>query len=285
MSAHPLVHLDHSVHQLRSVEETRRDCLARVVESEIIPRLLVAHLNGAVRHDQVAAAMPGERDVEKFVGLLLADDVAEIQSFIDSWRLQGVSLETLFLGLLTDSARRLGYLWAEDSCGFTEVTLGLWRLQSLMHELSPAFQSEGRPEHPAGLRVLLAPIAHEQHTFGMLMVAEFFRRAGWEVCSELPVANEQLTETVRTEWVDIIGLSVSSDITCGELAGIIASLRHASRNINVGVMVGGSVFLEKPELAVAVGADFSAATAPDAVAKSRQHAEGMIGAGKSAHPK
>jgi methanogenic corrinoid protein MtbC1 len=285
MSANPLTHADHSVRQLRGSDDTRRDCLARVIESEIIPRLLVAHRTKTQPISDSIVLQPGVDDIHEFVDLLLADDSDAAKAFADGWHARGLSLETLYLGLFTDSARYLGAMWTEDTCSFTEVTLAMWRLQRLMHDYSAAFQSEGPVESPAGLRVLLAPVAAEQHTFGMLMVAEFFRRAGWEVCGELPAANVQLVDLVRTEWIDIIGLSVSGDVTFGELAGVIASLRHASRNINVGIMVGGSVFLEKPELALAVGADFSASTPPEAVSCSRQHVEGATGTGRGAHLK
>ena len=70
---------------------------------------------------------------------------------------RGASVETLYLDLLAPTARHLGDLWDADVCDFTEVTVGLGRLQQVLHELSPAFQSEiaqprARPARPAGAR-------------------------------------------------------------------------------------------------------------------------------------
>ncbi len=284
MSVQPLVHADHTIRQIRNADEIRRECLARVIESEIIPRLLVAHRSTA-SEQTTPSASPSPEDVTAFVELLLADNVRAIHAYLDMWRARGVTVETIFLKLLPDSARRLGALWANDTCGITELTLGMWRLQHLLHELSPVFQSEGNAKRNAGFHVLLSPIGAEQHTFGLSLVGEFFCRAGWEVFRELPVATEQLVETVRTEWFDIFGLWVGSETTMEELTATIASLRQASRNINVGIMVGGSVFIQKPELALSVGADFSACDVIDAVNKSRHYAESMMGASKQSYTK
>jgi len=103
--------------------------------------------------------------------------------------------------------------------------------------------------------VLLVPVPGEQHTFGLLMVAEFFRRSGWEVWSEsLPGARE-LIGLAGQEWFTLIGLSVGCETHVDGLASTIHSIRKAARNRSLGVMVGGSVLCRQPELAVHVGAD------------------------------
>jgi methanogenic corrinoid protein MtbC1 len=241
-----------------------------VVEGEIIPRLLVAHRTEGKSADATIPIVSDE-EVGILVEILLRDNVPAIGACVEGWRARGVTLETILLGPLPHAARLLGELWGDDTCNFSEVTLGMWRLHQLLHDLSPVFQSEGGIAPNQGLRVLLSPVAAEQHTFGMLLVSEFFRRAGWEVCSELPAANEQLVDMVRTEWFDAIGLSVSGDVTFGELSRVIASLRQASRNINVTIMVGGAIFIQKPELVAVVGADFSASSPIEAVEKSCIH--------------
>jgi methanogenic corrinoid protein MtbC1 len=97
------------------------------------------------------------------------------------------------------------------------------------------------------------------------MVCEFFRRAGWDVYSE-PCANAQeLTALARHGWFDVIGLSASVDDQLEPLETFISELRSASRNPSVGVMVGGPAFLNNASLVGAVGADFTASDARQAV--------------------
>jgi methanogenic corrinoid protein MtbC1 len=166
-------------------------------------------------------------------------------------------MEALYLELLAPAARHLGELWTADLCGFAEVTVGLCRLHQVLRELSPAFQNEGgRRAH--GRRALLVPVPGDQHTFGLVMVAEFFRRAGWDVWSGPPASRGELVGIVRREWFAVVGFSASCDTRLEALASGIHAVRRASRNPAVGVLVGGPVFVEHPELATLIGADATA---------------------------
>ncbi len=240
--------------------------LSEVISTRIIPQLLQSHQLVAVPRPADDGAVLSRHDIAEFATLVLRDNSPAIDSFVAQCRARAMTIEAIYLRLLTDTARYIGTLWANDDCDFCEVTLALWRIQRLVHDLSPAFHAEGHGVcPPTGRRVLLAPIAGEQHLLGPIMVAEFFRRAGWEVSGELPTANDQLVEIVAAQWLDMVGISVGGDATAGDLKATISAIRRASSNPAVGVMVGGWLFIERPELVMDVGADFAAADARDAV--------------------
>ena len=240
--------------------------LSEVISTRIIPRLLQSHQPTAALRPADKKVALSRRDIAEFATLVLSDNSPEIDTFVALCRARGMTIEAIYLRLLTDTARYIGTLWANDDCDFCEVTLALWRIQRLLHDLSPAFHAERHGASPhSGHRVLLAPIAGEQHMLGPIMVAEFFRRAGWEVSGELPTANDQLVEIVRDQWLDMVGISVGGLATTGDLKATIRAIRRASINPSVGVMVGGWMFIERPELVMDVGADFAAADARDAV--------------------
>jgi methanogenic corrinoid protein MtbC1 len=69
----------------------------------------------------------------------------------------------------------------------------------------------------------------------------------------------------RSGWYSIVGFSVSRDDQLDSVAAEIRNLRQASRNQAIGVMVGGRVFVEHPELVRRVGADATAIDGRDAV--------------------
>jgi methanogenic corrinoid protein MtbC1 len=230
--------------------------LAVLVESQIIPRLLAAERPSASGRNRNSFSAMVPRDIERFTELLLSDDMTAISEFIEAWRAKGVSVEAIYLELFTGAARHLGSLWEDDNCNFCEVGLAVWRIQQCMYELRPAFFAEGAAVAPTGYRVLLAPLAAEQHTLGVMMTAEFFRRAGWDVSSELPTRNDALVDVVRSEHIDLIGISVSSISAISELPATIAAVRRASKNQLLSVMVGGWMFRDNPGLVAAVGADF-----------------------------
>jgi methanogenic corrinoid protein MtbC1 len=234
----------------------RLSLLTRTIEHEIVPRLILAR-NAVPDQSAAVSPSPTADEVVELARLVMSNDPTEATSFLEAIQDRGTSLETVYLEMLAPAARHLGDLWAEDLCDFAQVTLGLWRLQQLMRELGNGIDHP--PVHRENNRqALLVPVPGEQHTFGLSMVAEFFRRAGWTVWSEPLASSNDLVGIVRSEWFALVGFSVSCGSRMEALATSIRRVRRASRNPAVSIMVGGPAFLENPELAALVGADASA---------------------------
>jgi methanogenic corrinoid protein MtbC1 len=250
--------------------EQRLARLVRTIESEVVPRLVLARR--ALPAEPAAAAttsrLPSTDEIGEFASLVLVPEIAPATSFVSALRRRGMSAETLYLDLLAPTARHLGELWDADVMSFAEVTLGLLRLHQVLHELSPTFRAE--VHHGArGLRALLVPAPGEQHSFGLVMVGEFFRRAGWEVASGPVPSRQELAQRVAGERFALVGLSVSCERHLDLVATSIRAVRRASRNRAIGVMVGGPMFLENPELARLVGADATAIDGRQAVLQAQ----------------
>jgi len=247
--------------------------LFKTIETEIIPRLMLAHGEAAEcpALPGIGAEGPDARTVVEFTRMVVEQDGAVAAAYIDALRAQGTRLETLYLELITPAARRLGELWEADLCDFTEVTVGLWRLQQVLRGLSPAFREEA---HAAsnGRRVLLVPAPGEQHVLGLIIVGDYFRRAGWDVWGEPPATSDDLPGLVRSEWFDAVGLSVGCEVRVEILAAEISAIRKASQNRDLVVMVGGPLFIKYPDLVAAVGANASARDGREAV----QRVEGLL---------
>jgi methanogenic corrinoid protein MtbC1 len=245
--------------------------LIRAIEAEIVPRLVIAR--GLPQVEKTLAAWPPAACVDPadgdaviaFVALLLSADYSAASTFVHERCHTGLSLDQLCLDLLAPAARRLGTLWEDDRADFAQVTVGLCQLQTLMRDLALAMRPELETRIDAPT-VLLVPTPGDQHMFGMLMVAEFFRRGGWLVCSEFPRSHGELLALLgRLDAVDSVGLSVSRDEFLPGLAVQIREIRAASRNKSVSVLVGGRVFAEHPDKAADVGADGTAADGRAAV--------------------
>lgn len=246
-------------HRRADVEYERS--LSKLIESEIIPRLLVAHGNGSpsaigqARNEAISDA-----EVAAFAPLSLHVEADELIEHVRAMVARGVSMETLLVDLLAPAARLLGEFWEEDRCDFVDVTMGLWRLQEVVHELSSLAPADR--QHPGrDRRALFASMPGDQHSFGTVVVDELFSANGWmtDRISEASVAD--LSERVRDEWFDVAGLTISWDYNIGALPALIRTLRMSSRNPQLRVMVGGRVFVDNAALASQVGAD---GTAPDA---------------------
>jgi methanogenic corrinoid protein MtbC1 len=239
--------------------------IVRTIEADIIPRLVRSHRAAPEAEPAPAAPRVSDDDVARFVGLVLAAGDGACAEMIASLRARGLPVESVYLELLSPCAKQLGLMWADDTLPFSDVTVGVGRLQRIMRSLSPAFGTEiDLP--PDGRRALLLPAPGEQHTFGLSMVAEFFRRAGWDVVCELDSRVADPVALVRSEWFDVVGISVGVEARLDWLKSGIAAVRHASRNRAVGVMVGGPVFSTDAALAARVGADATAVDGRSAAA-------------------
>lgn len=116
--------------------------LARLVEAEIIPRLMIVHRPES--HAAIGIILPSPEQIETFSTLMLAPAEDEVEARIAALIDKGLTPESLLLDLLAPTARHLGVLWEEDLCDFTEVTVAMGRLQRIMHEVTRRFGGRRR---------------------------------------------------------------------------------------------------------------------------------------------
>ncbi len=233
--------------------------LAHAIETSVVPQLVREHRQAPVP----AQRRIGTADVTAFTEISLHGDVGKAAAFVEALRQGGVTLEAVYLELLEPAARRLGVLWEADLCDFTEVTVGLGRMQQVLRDVSDDFRNE--TECVAnGKRLLLVPAPGEQHSFGLFIVADFFARAGWDVWGGPGSPDGDVFTLVREEWFDVVGLSVGCDTRLEVLAADIGAMRAESRNQAIGIMVGGPLFVAHPECVARVGADAMAANGLEA---------------------
>ena len=233
--------------------------MARLIEGEIIPRLLLAHRAEPVTAARVAF---GRDEPLTLAHLTLRLEVFALLAHVEAYLDQGVPITSIYLDLLAPTARVLGDFWDNDVCDFVDVTMGMWRLQQVVHELgnrAPCASVRTRGDR----RVLFTVPPGDQHSFGLVMIEDFFRRAGWRTWSAPDAELAHLCGIVGRQWFEMIGLTVSNADHVAGLPAMLAALREASQNPAVAIMVGGPIFSAEPELAARAGAD---ATAVDAAA-------------------
>ena len=240
--------------------------LARVIESEIIPRLLLAHAERSRPRPPEGDEFPTAQDVAAVASLAVSGGCDAVLERIAEVQARGAEIEAVLLDLLAPAAHRLGDMWVDDLCSFTDVTLGLAALQQALRILGPSARGE---RAASGLgRILLAPVPGEQHSFGNAMLEEFFRRAGWEVEGGTASSKQELLESARSSWFDVVGLSLSSEVLFDRVRPAIRAIRRASQNPDLVVMVGGPYFLDHPDRVAEAGADTTARDAPEALLRA-----------------
>jgi methanogenic corrinoid protein MtbC1 len=258
--------------------------LRRTIETEIVPRLLAARGRLPVAPESARLEPRRNANIERHVSagdclelqrLLLAHESTVAGAYVEALINQGVPRDEVYMDLLVPVARGFGQLWDDDAADFTQITVALGRLQVLLHELGRDSCECATPGQ--GMRsVLLAPMPGEQHTFGLLVIGDFFRRRGWNVCCEFPKTSREVLELASSHHFDVVGLSLAADQKVEDLAALLPGLRRASQNAALRVLVGGPLFLRRPDLAREIGADGTAENGDQAVSEAERLVEKLV---------
>ncbi len=236
--------------------------LAELIEQAVIPHVVEAHHGDPA---PVRDARNWQDEAMAFAALAIDADAEEILARLDAMLTSGTEIESILINILAPAARRLGIMWEQDDCDFVDVTMGLWRLQEVVRELSARVPVRAaRPSD--GFRAVFSAMPGEQHNFGTVIVEDIFRRAGWSTELLLDAQQGALLSAVASARYDLVGLTVSLDAHTERLPSLILAIRSVSRNPRLCILLGGRVLMDDPQLALRVGADGTAADAQSAVA-------------------
>ncbi|MFK7890530.1 MAG: B12-binding domain-containing protein [Granulosicoccus sp.] len=252
------------------------ELLLKTVETELIPRLFVSHMmdipaTSPLVENISSQPEPGpwcsEKAITAFAELCISNDPLKLDEHVTDLLARGIALESVFLYLLEPVARYLGVKWETDELSFLDVHLGLTRLHQLICECETiGFQSENVPLQNRSILLTCSP--GDDHTFGLTMVADFFRRYGWRVSNLCGLDDEFVLSRLRSTRYSAVGFSLHHERSLDALRSLITQVRSVAINKEMIVMVGGNYFLEYPEAAAAVGADVFASNGKEAVLKA-----------------
>lgn len=234
-------------------EDDCRRSMRSVLDTQIIPRLVMAHREGANRAMPSLLPRPQREDITSFARLCAAADRAGATRIIDGLREKGLEQESVLVDLIAPAARELGQQWEDDRASFTDVTLGLVLMHEMIHSMGYEYH-DGPQEAGIVRRVMLASAPGSQHVLGLSIVSEFFRKAGWQVVLEVSPSSAELCRAVKNEWFDLVGLSVALDGQLPALTDLVARMKAASRNPATPVLLGGPVFSLREHRAESYGA-------------------------------
>ncbi|PKP95771.1 MAG: cobalamin B12-binding protein [Alphaproteobacteria bacterium HGW-Alphaproteobacteria-14] len=236
------------------------DSVNTIIESELIPRLLMAHSSGEARAKAKWSHKINSQDISRFAMLPLHLEASGLLEEVDTFMANGASVEMICLDLLAPAARKLGEMWEADECDFLDVTMGLWRLQEVMRDIAARAPAElGMLSLPRS--ALFSPMPGDQHNFGTLMIEEVFARGGWQSEALVKPERRDLLDRLSRQPFDLVGLTIACGCTSEELANLIKAMRNVSANNRIIVLIGGRMINENPQLVIDVGADGTGADA------------------------
>ena len=242
--------------------------LPKFVSAEAVPELMS---NYALDRSWLIRSTPtiSESDVKPFFDMVNSGDQPSMIEAISSLQSQGVTSEQLLLELLPKVTEELDQRWTADETDFGSVTIALGHLQTLRRMIAqidtPGMRRPGPPR-----RALLATAPGEQHNFGLMIVDHLMHLAGWDVRTCPAAGAEEIIRLVTKNHFEIAGLSLSCESYLMSLERLVSTIRRVSKNKNIGILVGGPLFLERPELALLIGADATALDGKDAVMQAER---------------
>lgn len=194
----------------------------------------------------------------------LCDDKTEIADMMVNDLIDaGVSVEDVCLDHLAPAARCLGEWWETDKLPFTDVAMATSRIQSMLRRM---------PSDRSGVRALssngavFCAVPGEQHTLGVMMAADLFRRNGWDVGLLLGLEHAEIVQRLERDDRKVIGLSCSGDHSVTALERLMIALRKRRKDARI--ILSGQIANDADAL--------SRLPKPDAIVSSMEQAEACM---------
>jgi methanogenic corrinoid protein MtbC1 len=223
----------------------------QILADEVVTRL-ASRLNPGIEPARITEMVP----IDDFCRALISHDAEAAMQMVRQERLDGLSIESIYVGTLAVAASRLGDWWKEDRVSFLEMTVAAGRIFEIMRHLRrmiPVPHLSIGPERQA----LFATIPSEMHTLGVTMAADLFRNRGWEIDLRVGYEHEELMSAVADRRYRVIGLSAGSAAGVVPLARCVVAFRITHPGARI--FVSGGVVSEVPGIAAIIGADGAAA--------------------------
>jgi len=260
------------------------ELLLKTVETELIPRLFVSHFMDVpatsplvenLSTEPATGPWGSEQCIAEFAQLCIGGEPEKLDKHVTDLLATGVTLESIFLYLLAPTANYLGDQWLSDKLSFVDVHLGLCRLHQLICECETIGYRSANGRLP-DKSILLSCAPGDDHTFGVTMVADFFRRYGWRVSNLCGLDTNFLVARLASTHYSAIGFSLHNEYNYEPLTELIRQVRASSVNSELLVMVGGDYFIRNPDAVNAVGADIFATDGREAVLRANKATERQI---------
>jgi len=226
------------------VSESQEISLEVISLTNDVGRFLVSSLSEKLANPPVHTGQLQELHVQALLHACLRGQT-QASVVVHQWLASGVDIEDVYLQGITPVARLVGQWWCDDDIDFASATLAFVRLRQLVNELSPLFLLESA-SRKNGLSCLMVGNFQTQHTLGLFMLSEFFKRHGWQVRSDECDSGKDLLQMVSSDWHDLLAISLSCENQAEQMRRLIPYIRKNSANPHLKIMAGGPLFSTQP---------------------------------------
>ena len=222
-----------------------------------------------VKQDQYRHTLD-EEEISQLTNLLLDTEEGSFELAITVLKTHGASINYIVLDLIPAIARQLGKQWEDDSLSFADVSIGVNKLERVIHKLDYLFQAN-QLERQQNKAIFITGFPGSQHSLGGLIFANFLIFSGWQVHRPSQTNIDSIVYGVSSKEVQAIAISVSTNEQLEQLPSLIDLLRQKSKNPNIIVLIGGSLYNKAPEAFGHIQAEVKAFSPEESVQKLEQH--------------
>lgn len=213
--------------------------------AEVVARL--------VAREEAGGSELRESLLSKFVLAVKSADPVTLDGLRQEFRRARVTPAILADLYIPEAARRLGQQWDNDVATFSDVTIGVARLQATLRDIGAGWSAD-EVSRGRGTTMLLILPTGEQHTLGAMVVASWLRRQGVSVCLRIAPSMSELLCLLATRRFDAAMISIACNDKLDVCAKLVKTIKEASGN-SLPVAVGGVALDEMGERMKTVGAD------------------------------
>ena len=230
--AHDALHFDVYARSKTNISRLKARLPDKIVAN--LAREVIRRVASKASEVENVVAAPSQNTLEKLSEALISNDELAGANLILELRSEGQSEEAIYLSHLAAAARLLGEWWEEDRIDFNKVTLGTGRIFSIMRGMRHLFEATPITQHKTAL---FASTPGEDHTLGVRMAADLFRKDGWDITLKVGLDHDALIAEIEQSNIRIIGLSIGGEHSIEALTKLVVAL-----NINcphVSIFVSG----------------------------------------------
>nr|WP_255531155.1 cobalamin-dependent protein [Polynucleobacter alcilacus] len=211
-----------------------------------------------------------EEEINKLTNLLLDTEEGSFELAITVLKTHGASIDYIVLDLIPAIARKLGKQWEDDSLSFADVSIGVNKLERVIHKLDYLFQAN-QLDRQQNKAIFITVFPGSQHSLGSLIFANFLTFTGWQVHRPNQVNLDAIVYGVSSRMLQAIAISVSTHEQLERLPNLIDLIRQKSQNPKIIVLIGGPLYNKAPDAFDHIQAEVKAFSPEESVQKLEQH--------------
>lgn len=221
------------------------------------------------KQDQYCKTLDDE-EINKLTNLLLDTEEGSFELAITVLKTHGAPIDYIVLELIPAIARKLGKHWEDDSLSFADVSIGVNKLERVIHKLDFLFQAN-QLERQQNKAILVTGFPGSQHSLGSLIFANFLIYSGWQVHRPNQVNIDSIVYGVSSKDLQAVAISVGTSEQLEQLPNLINLLRQKSKNPKIIVLIGGPLYNIMPDAFDHIQAEVKAFSPEETVQKLEQH--------------